>query len=209
MVAFLGHVNLACVRNIDGIPIAAVDELARSIDRELDHLGVVPPYRSISAKLRARTFSVSNTHFLQSAGNYQQLTLDALLAWCSALPFVPETLVLDRFESDLAACWRWFVASRVPALVLRPLFVPGEPMAWELALNRDGALVATWHGRLYGEREPEGLGAALAALPPDALSSIVVRAGVKLEAKLKQRFLAELGPAIDRQRRVAKRSLFE
>jgi len=181
--AFLAHDNLAGVRRVDGIPVPALAGLARDYDR----LDVLRPLVPIRTHARTRTLAIGDTFVPFTIG------LAEVFAWFDASPFASvDTLILERYEADLPHVWRWFQQAKVARVVLRPRFVGDEPMAWELAIERDGSMVATWWGKLFGEREPTGLGDALAALPANSLAALTLRAGVRLDAQVKKEILGDV-----------------
>jgi uncharacterized protein (TIGR02996 family) len=218
----LEHPNLAQVRRVDGLPGVALAAFTRP--HAFDHLGVTMPLATIGpgAQLRARELSIiGSIDQLDMGRRYAPDPIATVLAWFAGSPLRAsvESLVIDRFESDLPSAWRWFQGSSLRSLTLRPLTrlatVPeAAPMAWELVLARDPAgtgsvLEATWHGRLYGERPPDGLGAALAALPDGALTSLAVRSVPRIYGALQDGFVAEISEALHAQHRLARPRLFE
>ncbi len=217
VIAALQHPNFASVQRVDGLPVAAI--AAAPLARSFDHLGLVLPLVPIAAsQLRVRELALDGTtqaDAAQVAGRrYVPIALAAILRWIDDSPLRPglESLVLDRSERDLPAAWQWFQGSSLARLTLRSL-LGTELAAWELTLSRDAAamatvLEATWHGRLYGERDPAGLGAVLATLSDDAVTSLTVRSASRIPAELRERFVAEIADAVRTQCRLATPQLF-
>lgn len=180
--AFLAHPNLANLSVVDAVSLAAIAKLSRRFDQ----LAITPPLVASASAVRARVLGICQTF------EPEQVPLADLFGWFERSPWAStvEQLVIDRFENELPAAWTWFHrrANRsLQTLSLRPRFVSNVPLGWELTLDRGSGLVATWWGKLFGEREPTGLGDAIAQLPAGTLTSLAVRDGVRPDRALKKK----------------------
>jgi len=195
---FLAHDNLAGLRRCDGISVRALDQIAR----DFEQLDVVPPLVPTRTRTTARVLGIHGTY-------NPRVALPDILAWFDASPFREvERLELGRFPDDLPAVWAWFWRSHVGTVVLRPRLMLDEAMAWELALDRGAHLVATWHGNIFGERDPTGLGEVLEALPANALTSLTVRSGVRINKTVEKLLAADILRGLRRHRQLRDVTMF-
>jgi uncharacterized protein (TIGR02996 family) len=191
LVEVLLHPTFAAVRRITGVPATLVAPVLAKREAPIDHLGIKAPLSAIAKAPEVHELAVDTLDH----ENAMWTPFDQVRRWfvSSALRRTVRSLLLDRTEQDLAAALSWLITSDLARLTLRPGF------AWELELTRT-TLHATWHGRLYDERPPTGLGDALLALPADALEELVVTSSVKLDAALQQLLAKDLARGVERQR---------
>lgn len=194
--AFITHDNLATVRSIWNISTHCLPAIA---NRTLESLRLLGAGANVSAAPQTRELSLSHP---------MGAPLLPSLTWFAGSPFSAtcERLCVDAIDTALVEVWPWFVTASVPCLVLAPGLA-----GWKLELSRVPAgiaLVATWQGSYYGEREATAFGAVLAELDRAALASIAVSSSTRLEPVAQQAIVDALTPALDRQTALASRTLF-
>jgi len=188
----LAHPNLAGVRTLAGVRASSLAKLAGK--RHFDRLVIHAPLARLPAGITMRELWLRRP---PSGG--KPVELDTYLAWVASLPQLGSVRVLavDLEESALADAAAWLVAKAprtLEQLTLAPTNI--ELWRWQLDLTRAPgkavAIAATWQGNLYGERYPEGLGAALAAMPKGSIARFSAHAKNRPDATRKKRLEQDL-----------------
>ncbi len=183
----LASPGFATVRTLTGIALTSLSALAQP--RTFDRIAARAPLVPLSAMLRVRELA------LVRAYNKPPPAVAEVFAWLVKQPTVDTVIALelDSDETSLARAATW-LRDGAPGSLAR--IVIGHdlfgPTGWRIELSRSGAIAATWHGRIFGERAIAGLGAAIAAVPRGWVTALTAHAAVRLEPELRDQLERDL-----------------
>lgn len=213
-VGVLSHPNLSGVHKLANLPCEQLIELAR-LDRELDELTII----GIPAPIRSATLKVK--HLTIAPDDEIEVDFDGAVDWFDASALSGTTrleLGLNVTEATMPKALRRLLSpdrARLSELRFAPratsfyLGVRHPSVGWEVTLRRDEeaiAVEATFHAR-YADGPLRVLGPALSALPPDSLSSVIVRAAQSLAPTLLGPITSEVHQALKRQSRLSTKEI--
>ena len=197
----LAHPHCRGVRELSNVDLDSLRELVG--DRELERLSARAPFALLPRGLRVRELTLRAPFGPPGSSP----PLEDSLAWFTALPQRDSVrmFAVDLHESALARAAAWLVGPSAPPTLARLALTPEfdyehEPQAWQIELTRAGgtsvAVAATWHGKLRGERLPEGIGAALAAMPNGSIARFIARSAVFVQPETAEILNCELATGL-------------